>query len=120
MIQGETPFNYHRFPSTKTRHETQRQARVRFGLILGWVGSHYARWRRALTLMTRPMRPNATTVDEPPWLRKGSGIPVIGMMPMVMPFQILNLEEITNLVIGDSVHFEFVFYNLLNCSNISQ
>ena len=31
------------------------------------------------------------------------------MMPMVMPFQILNLEEITNLVIGDSVHFEFVF-----------
>ena len=31
------------------------------------------------------------------------------MMPMVMPFQILDLEEITNLVIGDSVHFEFVF-----------
>ena len=26
-----------------------------------------------------------------------------------MPFQILDLEEITNLVIGDSVHFEFVF-----------
>ncbi len=31
------------------------------------------------------------------------------MMPMVMPFQIIDLDEITNLVIGDSVHFEFVF-----------
>tara|TARA_B100002003_G_scaffold251368_1_gene294530 strand:+ start:3457 stop:4290 length:834 start_codon:yes stop_codon:yes gene_type:complete len=31
------------------------------------------------------------------------------MMPMVMPFQIIDLKEITNLVIGDSVHFEFVF-----------
>ncbi|MEC8914927.1 MAG: copper-binding protein, partial [Candidatus Neomarinimicrobiota bacterium] len=30
------------------------------------------------------------------------------MMPMVMPFQIIDLDEITNLVIGDSVHFEFV------------
>ena len=31
------------------------------------------------------------------------------MMPMVMPFKIIDLNEISTLVIGDSVHFDFIF-----------
>ena len=31
------------------------------------------------------------------------------MMPMVMPFDLISLKEITGLSIGDSVHFEFVW-----------
>ena len=31
------------------------------------------------------------------------------MMPMVMPFLVLDKKELENLNIGDSVHFEFVW-----------
>jgi len=35
------------------------------------------------------------------------------MMPMVMPFQVIDTNEISNLIIGDSVHFDFIFSDTL-------
>ncbi len=35
------------------------------------------------------------------------------MMPMVMPFPVLNQEELEEVTIGDSVHFEFVWSDTL-------
>ena len=36
------------------------------------------------------------------------------MMPMVMPFQVIDLNEINNILVGDSVHFDFVFSDTLS------
>ena len=53
-------------------------------------------YRRMLTLIASPSPMKVNSAAEPPWLIKGSGMPVIGKNPIIMPMLITTWKNKTD------------------------